>query len=332
MRAAIRISVFLSCVVIALSCTPEGNRDSRSVDVRLLWLHQAQFAGFYAADQLGYYDNANLNVSLLPGGVDRPSTIQVASGSTHFGVTGAAQLLKAREQGHDLVAISVIYRQTPFTLFSRASSDISDMQDLTHATVGVKYGDITEVVYRAMLHAAGVDSSNVQETSVRYDMTPFFRGEVDVWPGYRINEPLIAESRGYPVQLITPEAYGVRMYSDVLFARADFLEQHPKLAGCFASLTMEGWQYALENPKRAAAFVTSYADNADTEHQYDMLTSSIPLINNDSTALGVMHLAQWRQLNTTLHEVGYLDAPINVHNAFTNQHLLTTTQSDDCKS
>lgn len=81
--------------------------------VRLKWLHQAQFAGFYAADRQGLYAKQDVAVQLLPGGVDQPALAQVITGVAEIGVTGADQVLLAREQGHPVVAIAAIYRQTP---------------------------------------------------------------------------------------------------------------------------------------------------------------------------------------------------------------------------
>src|SRR5918994_1718112 len=69
------------------------------VTLRLKWLHQAQFAGFYTADQKGFYEKNGIDVTINPGGVDFPAVQMVASGSEHFGVTGADQILIAREKG-----------------------------------------------------------------------------------------------------------------------------------------------------------------------------------------------------------------------------------------
>ena len=74
----------------------DGSRDQ--VNVRLKWLHQAQFAGFYAAEGMGFYEEAGLDVQLNPGGVDFQAIQMVAAGGEQFGVTGADQLLMARER------------------------------------------------------------------------------------------------------------------------------------------------------------------------------------------------------------------------------------------
>src|SRR5712691_8740899 len=84
---------------------------AEAVTVRLKWLHQAQFAGFYVAKDKGYYAAAGLDVSIQPGGSDFPAIQMVAGGSEQFGVTGADQILIARSKGVPVVAIAVIYRE-----------------------------------------------------------------------------------------------------------------------------------------------------------------------------------------------------------------------------
>jgi NMT1/THI5 like len=69
------------------------------VTVRLKWLHQAQFAGFYVAKARGFYGKAGLDVNLEPGGSNYPAIKTVVTGGEDFGVTGADQILLARSGG-----------------------------------------------------------------------------------------------------------------------------------------------------------------------------------------------------------------------------------------
>ena len=79
-----------------------------TVRVRLKWLNQAQFAGFYVAKEKGFYSRQNLNVHLEPGGLDFPAIQLVGSGTDDFGVTGAEEILLARSKGIPVVAIALI--------------------------------------------------------------------------------------------------------------------------------------------------------------------------------------------------------------------------------
>ncbi|MGP0088360.1 MAG: ABC transporter substrate-binding protein, partial [Xanthobacteraceae bacterium] len=85
------INLILSAGLLALASIPA--HAGESVTVRLKWLHQAQFAGYYVAKDKGYYETAGLDVSIQPGGSDFPAIQMVAGGNEQFGVTGADQIL-----------------------------------------------------------------------------------------------------------------------------------------------------------------------------------------------------------------------------------------------
>ena len=73
------------------------------VVVQMKWVPQAQFAGYYVAAAKGYYKDAGLDVTIKPGGPGVPSLQMVATGQADAGITGADELLLARERGADVV-------------------------------------------------------------------------------------------------------------------------------------------------------------------------------------------------------------------------------------
>src|ERR1700686_4785408 len=188
----------LSKVLLAIGLLMSGSVLAPAADavtVRLKWLHQAQFAGFYVAKDKGYYAAAGLDVSIQPGGSDFPAVQMVTGGSEQFGVTGADQILIARSKGVPVVALAVIYRRNPFVLFSLTKSGIKTPADFAGKTVGVKIGGNEELIYRAVLAKAGIDKAKLTEMPVKFDITPLLTGTVDVWPGYLINEE--AKEKGF---------------------------------------------------------------------------------------------------------------------------------------
>ena len=186
LRAAVLISALSALIAVAaigIMYFSTENSGKTKVNVRLKWLHQAQFAGFYVAEKKGYYRAAGMDVALNPGGVDFPAIQMVSGGAEQFGVAGADQILLAREKGVPVVAIAVLYRKSPFELFSLASSKIKRPQDFSGRKVGVKLGGNEELAYRAMVRKLGIDPACMTEVPVKYDMTPLFTGQVDVWAG-----------------------------------------------------------------------------------------------------------------------------------------------------
>ena len=143
-----------SVILLVLSALGATARAEDAVTVRLKWFNQAQFAGFYVAQDKGYYKAAGLAVNIQPGGPDFPAVQMVTGGNEQFGVTGADQILIARSKGVPVVAVAVIYRRNPFVLFSLAKSGIKTPADFVGKKVGVKIGGNEELIYRAVLAKA----------------------------------------------------------------------------------------------------------------------------------------------------------------------------------
>lgn len=299
--------------------SPEKQREK--VVVRLKWLHQAQFAGFYYAQQAGYYDAEGLDVTLNPGGVDFPAIQMVSGGSEQFGVTAADQILLAREKGVPIVTLAVIYRKSPMVYFSLKGSGISKPRDFVGKRVGIKLGGNEEVTYRAMMRRLGINMKSIQEIPVKYDITPLFTGKVDVWPGYAINEPIVAQEKGYEVTLIWPSDYGVNMYADAIFTTEEIIRSRPELLLRFLRATLKGWRDAINDQTKAVDYTLKYSDKLQKDHETAMLKASIELLQPDNDPIGWMSKERWEEMQRLLLEQKFMKQAVPIDDVFTMRFL-----------
>jgi ABC-type nitrate/sulfonate/bicarbonate transport system substrate-binding protein len=300
------------CSLLNVGCNGKSPKD---VNIRLKWLHQAQFAGFYFAKESGGYSQRGLNVNLLPGGIDYPAIQLVASGSDQFGVTGADQVLIAREKGIPVVAIACIYRKSPFLLFSLSDSGIARVENFPGHKIGVKLGGNEELTYRAMLSKAGISASSLTEVPVKFDISPLLSKQVDVWPGYAINEPITAEEKGFQVNRIWPETYGIHLYADVLFTTEEMLKTNPDIVKSVVEATIEGWRKAFSDRDTAVTYTLKYGPQLTREHERKMLDASYPLILPDDH-VGSMDASVWRQMHDLLKQSGFIKTDVDLSQAF----------------
>ncbi len=295
----------------------EGSSSAEAVSVRLKWLHQSQHAGFYAASARNLYADAGLDVTLRPGGPDFPAVQMVTSGSETYGVTGADQILLAREKGVPVVALAAIYRQTPFALMTRKQDGgATSMEDLRGETVGVKFGGNEEITYRAMLQAAGLQKGDVQEQPAKFDLGPFLNGELDAFPGYAINEIISAREAGVDVNVIKPSDVGLELYGDTLFTSEQEVREHPERVRRFVDATLAGWQWAIEHPGQAGKLALEYDRNLKGRHETAMMRASVPSVKPDQAAVGSMTTAGWRAVQDVLLAQGALSERQDVSKAF----------------
>jgi NitT/TauT family transport system substrate-binding protein len=314
-----RYRALISFTLLVLSGLFASAQAGDAVTVRLKWFNQAQFAGFYVAQDKGYYKAAGLDVNIQPGGPDFPAIQMVTGGNEQFGVTGADQILIARSKGVPVVALAVIYRRNPFVLFSLAKSGIKTPADFVGKNVGVKIGGNEELIYRAVLDKAEVDKSMLTEIPVKFDITPLLAGAVDVWPGYLINEVLAAKEKGFDVNIIDPAKYGIDLYADTLFTTEKMLKEKPDTVRKFVAATLKGWDAAIAAPEDAANITIKHGDKLTYDHELAMMQASVPLLKPDSKPVGYMDEAGWNAVQKLLLDGKFQKEPVEIAKAFIPQ-------------
>ena len=324
-RKATISAVLLLAVAILAACGPqEVEKPPDEVIVQLFWYHQAEFAGFYVADQQGYYAAEGLEVTLLP----RPEPgadvhAPVIDGTADFGVDTGAGLVTARSQGLPVTVIATIYRRYPLVFITLASSGITRPHDFPGHTVRTLTPGSSALAFRAMMTRLGLDPNSVREVDVGYDLTPFLAGELDIWPGYLGNEVLKARKQGYKVNLILPEDYGIHLYGDTLFTTDRLIEENPDLVLRFLRATLRGWQWAIENPELAGPLALKYDPELDAAQQAAQMEASIPLIHTGEDHIGWMRAEVWQGMHDILLEQGILAGPVDVDKVYTMEFLQT---------
>lgn len=310
-----------SIIMLALGSLCATAHADEAVTLRLKWLNQAQFAGFYVAKEKGFYQSEGLAVNIQPGGPDFPAVQMVTGGNEQFGVTGADQILIARSKGVPVVALAVIYRRNPFVLFSLAKSGIKTPADYVGKKVGVKIGGNEELIYRAVLAKAGIDKSKLTEMPVKFDITPLLSGAVDVWPGYLINEVLAAKEKGFDVNIVYPSDYGIDLYADTLFTTEKILKEKPDLVKKFVAATLNGWNTAIAAPEEAAKITVKFGDKLSYDHELAMMKASVPLLKPDDKPVGYMSEAGWDSAQKLLLGAEFQKQPVEIAKAFTTQAM-----------
>src|SRR5438552_18359705 len=122
-------ALFAGLMAAALSITACGSAATAApatpdkVSLQLKWVTQAQFAGYYAALDQGYYKAQNLDVTILEGGANIAPEQVVASGGAQFGLDWMGSLLSSRDQKVNLVNIGQVFQRGAILEFTRKASN-----------------------------------------------------------------------------------------------------------------------------------------------------------------------------------------------------------------
>jgi signal transduction histidine kinase len=101
-----RLALYLVIVLLFAACGPKPTPALTPVTVQLAWTHQAQFAGFYAAEQNGYYAAEGLAVTFVEGGPGADPIGTMLAGAAQFGISASDMLLIGRSEGKPVSAIA----------------------------------------------------------------------------------------------------------------------------------------------------------------------------------------------------------------------------------
>lgn len=285
--------------------------DVDNVTLRLKWLHQSQFAGYYAAEQKEFYKEEGINVKLVTGGAETPSIQIVAGGSEQFGVSGMSQLIEARAKGITVVALATTYRKNPLIWFGIDAS-IQTPQDLIGKKVGLTVGSNSDLLFRAMLKKNGVNIEDVNIVPVKYNLALLLEKEVDVYEGYLTDQPISVELAGYETYILNPSDYDIYFYGDTLFTTEKVIQENPDLVKRFTRATIRGWQFAYDNPEKAVDYVLTYSDQLNREQEMRGMEASLELIQPDDKPIGTIEVNVVKEMQDLLVDYGILESPIDL--------------------
>jgi NitT/TauT family transport system substrate-binding protein len=239
------------------------------IRLQLQWFPQAQFAGYFAAKSLGYYEQEGLDVSILPGAVEIVPAVVVEGGQAEFGISWVPRMLAPRESGADGVVIGQVFQRSPTLQVSFKDKNITKPEDLRGKKVG-SWGFGNESELFAGLVKAGMDPTNPSDVEIiaqQFDMVAFVAGEIDAAQAMIYNEYAQVLETVNPAtgELFTPEdlnvisweEYGTSMLQDAIFASEEWLAQpgNEDIAVRFLKASFKGWIHCRDNPEECVDIV-----------------------------------------------------------------------------
>jgi NitT/TauT family transport system substrate-binding protein len=300
MRKVLLLSVVMLLVLVPMASA----QDLVPVSVVLKWVPQAQFAGFYAASALGYYEEEGLDVEIIPAGTDINPQQLVAAGDAEFGTDWMGNELATRETGTDIVNIAQVFQRSGMRQITWADSGLTSFDDLGDSVVGVWCCGNQYPTYAA-LTKAGFDvpdmEANGQIAQQAFDMNAFLAHEIDAASAMTYNEmaqvlETVAEDGTFPVytldnlNVLDFNEYGTAMLEDGIFVRADWLaeEGNEELAIKFLRATFRGWIECRDNPDECVGFVLEAGPTLGEGHQTWQMNEINKLIWPSPDGIGIM--------------------------------------------
>ena len=276
------------------------------VKLQLQWFTQAQFAGYYAAVDQGFYKNAGLDVEIVEGGVDIPPQKTLASGAVDFAISWVPKALAEREAGAQVTNIAQIFKKSGTLQVSFKDKNITKAADFKGKKIG-NWGFGNEYEIFAALSKEGLDpAKDVTLVGQNFDMNGILNGEIDAAEAMTYNEyaqvleaknPATGELyKPEDLNVVSYEDEGVGMLQDAIWADQARLSD-PAYCGqaiAFVKGSIEGWAFCRDNVEKCRDIVVAAQSKLGNSHQLWMMNEINKLIWPAATGgIGTIEQEAW---------------------------------------
>ena len=283
--------IFATALGLSVGMASFAAMAADEVTLQLKWVTQAQFAGYYVAQDKGFNEEAGLDVTINPGGPDIAPPQVIAGGGADVIVDWMPSALASREKGVALVNIAQPFAKSGMMLTCLKETGVESPDDFPGRTLGVWFFG-NEYPFLSWMSKLGIPTDGgekgVTVLKQGFNVDPLLQKQADCISTMTYNEYWQVIDAGITedqLKVFKYEDQGVATLEDGLYVLEDNLkdEAFVEKMGRFVAASMKGWQWAKENPEDAAMIVLDNdATGAQTEkHQIRMMQEIAKLLDDD---------------------------------------------------
>ena len=297
----------------------EGCTELTPVKLQLQWFIQAQFAGYFAAQDQGFYEAQCLDVQIVEGGVDIVPQQQLADGAVDFALSWVPKALASREAGANIVNIAQIFQRSGTLQVSFKDKNITTSADFAGKKIG-NWGFGNEFEIFAALTKAGLDpAKDVTLVQQQFDMLGLLSGDIDAAEAMTYNEYAQVLEAVNPdtgalytkddFNVVSYEDEGVGMLQDAIWADGNRLSDpaYRETAVKFVAASIQGWAFCRDNAEACRDIVVAKGSKLGASHQLWQMNEVNKLIWPSAMGAGMIDQAAWDRTATLAQETKNLE-------------------------
>jgi len=292
----------------AKTTTPAASGGLTPIKLQLQWFFQAQFAGYIAAVDQGFYKEQGLDVQLLEGGVDIVPQTVLAQGKADYAVAWVPKALASREQGAGITDVGQIFARSGTYQVAWKSSGITSPAQFKGKKIG-NWGFGNEFELFAGMTKAGLDpGKDVTLVQQDFDMSALLKRDIDAAQAMTYNEyAQVLEAKNPDTgELYQPDDFttvnwndeGTAMLQDAIWADTEKLQNdkaYQDQTVKFLEASFKGWIYCRDNPEDCRDMVVAKGSKLGDSHQLWQMNEVNKLIWPSPNGIGMVDQAAWDQ-------------------------------------
>jgi putative hydroxymethylpyrimidine transport system substrate-binding protein len=295
-----------------------------AVKLALDWYPNANHLGLFIAQEKGYFQQENLEVTLYTP-VDPSTVLQtVGSGQDDFGMSYQPDVLLARAQGVPVVSVAAIVQHPLNSVMTLKASGLVRPRDLVGKKVGYPGIPTNEPLLDTMLKTDGAHGlKDVELVNVGFDLVPaLLSRQVDAVVGaYWTHESIVLENQGHAVNIMRMEAWGVPDYYELVLVTSDHtLTSKPEVVERFVRAVRRGYEDGVKDPQAGVdILLKGTRGEVDEKIERPGATLLAPLWQTDRVRFGTQEMAKWAGFTQWMQAHGLLAGHVKASEAFTNR-------------
>lgn len=236
------------------------------ISIMLDWFVNPDHGPIILAQELGYFEQAGLEVEIVTPSDPNDPPRMAAAGRVDLAISYQPQLHLSRHNDLPLRRVGTLI-STPLTcLVVLADGPVQTMADLRGGKVGFAVAGVQEVMLNAMLAHNGMAPTDVEQINVGWSISPaLMSGQVDAVIGafrnFELNQLQIEGTEG---RCFYPEAEGVPSYDELIYV-ANPDSMNADAIARFLGATERATGFILNNPDQAWDIFAATASELQTE-------------------------------------------------------------------
>ncbi|WP_243881368.1 ABC transporter substrate-binding protein [Rummeliibacillus suwonensis] len=321
----------LVCILVLAGCQSNNSKDAKEtskkklkkVTVVLDWTPNTNHTGLYVAKDQGYFKEQGLDVEIIQPG-DTGADQLVASGKADFGVSYQEGITQARVQGVPLVSIAAVIQHNTSGFASPVAKNIKTPKDFEGKTYGGWGSPVEKAVIDSLMKTENADVKKVDIINAGdADFFTMVKKDVDFawiyygWTGVE------AELRGEKLNMIYLTDYSKKLdyYTPVLATNEKMIQNDPETVKAFVKAASQGYQYAIDQPDKAADILIKAAPDLDPKLVRKSQQWLADKYQDDAKQWGEQKLEVWENYANWMDDHGLLEGKFDPKKAFTNDFL-----------
>lgn len=328
------ILVVIMSILIISGCgnsnSDAGNdtekKELEKITFVLDWTPNTNHTGLYVAQELGYFEEAGLEVEIVQPPEDGAEVL-VASGRAQFGVSFQDSLAPAFAGDNSLpiTAVASVIQHNTSGIISRAGEGMDTPKGMEGHTYSTWNGSIELATLKSVVEADGGDFEKVEliPSKVTDEVSALRTNSTDsiwifyAWAGVK-TELEELETDYFAFAEINPV---FDYYTPVIISGNKFLEEQPDTAKAFMAALSKGYQYAMENPEKAADILCKAAPELDKALVVASQNYLKDQYQADAAYWGYIDAERWNNFYNWVNENGLVEGEISLDTGFSNDYL-----------